>query len=268
MTRTVPAFTSLPWATFLRAAVIVLALATVGGCKPSKNTEPLRVAAAADLTLAFTELAADFTKRTGLEVTVTYGSTGQLAKQLSQGAPFEVFAAADVATVDALAAAGTCIASTKSVFARGRLVVWTAPGITAPSTLEELTDERFKRIAIANTEHAPYGRAAKAALAAAGAYGNVKARLVFGDSVSQALQLVRSGNAEAGLIARSLIMSSKDGQMLLIDDSLHPPLNQAAIVCGTDGPQREAARAFLDAVNASTSLFEKFGFELPAQTAQ
>lgn len=247
---------------------VLLAIAGLGGCKSTQSATPVRIAAASDLTLAFTELAADFTKRTGREVTVTFGSTGQLAKQLSQGAPFDVFAAADVATVDALAAAGTCAAATKVVFARGRLAVWTAPGITAPSTPEELTDERFKHIAIANTEHAPYGRAAKAALETAGVYGNVKTRLVFGDSVSHALQLVRSGNAEAGLISLSLVINSKDGQMLLLDESLYPPLNQAAIICGAEGPRREGAKAFLETLEANRALLDKFGFEPPAATAQ
>ena len=238
-----------------------LALAVLSGCRSSSASEPLRVAAASDLTVAFTELAASFTKATGREVKVTYGSTGLLAKQLEQGAPFDVFAAADVVSIDGLIAKGVCVADTRSVFARGRLVVWTAPGITAPGSVEELTDERFKRIALANVEHAPYGRAGKAALESAGVLGNVKKRLVFGESVSHALQLVRSGNAEAGLIARSLVTELHDGQMLLVDSSLHPPIEQAVVVCGRDGARHAAAKQFVDAVNHAGVLLSKYGFE-------
>jgi len=184
-----------------------------------------------------------------------------LAKQLEQGAPFDVFAAADVASIDALISRGVCVEGTKSVFARGRLVVWTAPGITAPASVEGLTDERFKRIALANVEHAPYGRAGKAALEAAGILSAVNKRLVFGESVSHALQMVRSGNAEAGLIARSLVTELHDGQMLLVDSSLHPPIDQAVVVCGTDPSRQPLAKQFLEALGHETALFSRFGFE-------
>ena len=241
--------------------VLVLVVALLTGCRSEKPVEPLRVGAASDLTVAFNALAKQYTASTGRQVELTFGSTGLLAKQLSQGAPFDVFAAADVATVEGLAAKGTCVASTQRVFAKGRLVVWTAPGITAPGSLAELADERFKHIALANTEHAPYGRAAKAALEAAGVMGNIKSRLVSGDSVSHALQLVRSGNAEAGLIARSLVTELHDGQQLLVDDSLHPPLNQAAIACGTDENRLTAAKQFLEVLRTSGALLAKYGFE-------
>ncbi len=245
----------------MRALVLLMTLMV--GCRSAKMTEPVRVAAAADLTVAFNALAKQYTASTGRQVELTFGSTGLLAKQIAQGAPFDVFAAADVATVASLAAQGTCVAATQRVFARGRLVVWTAPGVTAPGSLEELADERFKHLALANTEHAPYGRAAKAALEAAGVMGNVKSRLVYGDSVSHALQLVRTGNAEAGLIARSLVTQLHDGQLFLVDESLHPPLTQAAIACGTDENRLTGAKQFLEALDASGALLSKYGFEPP-----
>ncbi len=245
----------------MRALLVVMVLVA---CRSAKPLEPLRVAAAADLTVAFNALGPSFTKATGREAHFTFGSTGLLAKQLGEGAPFDVFAAADVASVDHAIAKGLCAADSRRLFARGRLVVWTAPGITAPGSLEELADERFKHIALANTEHAPYGRAASAALEAAGVFGNIKNRLVFGDSVSHALALVRSGNAEAGLVARSLVTELRDGQAFLVDASMYPPLNQAVVACGTDEKRLVAAMQFVETLSSSGELLVKYGFEAPA----
>lgn len=237
--------------------LVLLVLATA--CRSETPNTRVRVAAAADLTAAFQELATLFTASTGTAVELTFGSTGLLAKQLSLGAPFDVFAAADVASVDELVKVGVCSASTRRLFARGRLVMTAAPGIMAPHSIAELADPRFTHLALANIEHAPYGRAAKASLESVGIWGSVQGRVVYADNVSHALQLVRTGNADVGLVARSLVKPSAED--LLVDEALHPPLIQAAVACGRAG---DTATGFLDALSAHRALLTKYGFEVPA----
>ncbi len=248
------------------ALVVCLANACRAPGAPPPALPPVRVAAASDLTPVFDELLPTFRTAAGRDVTVTYGSTGLLAKQVGQGAPFDVFAAADVSSVDALVSAGRCRANSRHLFARGRLVVWSSPTITAPTTLAELTAPRFRRIALANTEHAPYGIAAKAALEKAGLFSALEARLVYGDNVSHALQLVRTGNADAAVVARSLVATASDGHALLLDESSHPPLHQAIAVCPPDAPNDEdragAAGRVVDALLQHAAVLEKYGFEV------
>src|ERR1044071_3039862 len=161
----------------------------------------LKVAAASDLTFAFKDLGAAYEKKTGQKVEFSFGSTGLLAKQLAEGAPFDVFAAANVSFIDDVVKAGACDASTKSDYAIGRLAMWAPndPKVAPPATLNDLTDKRFVKIAIANPEHAPYGKAAVEAMTAAGIYDAVKSKLVYGENVSQTLQFAQSGNAEVAM---------------------------------------------------------------------
>ncbi len=152
----------------MRARVVAAAalwlLVAGAGCHKKKS---FRVAAAADLQLAFQEVAVAFKAQGGAAPSFTFGSSGLLAKQVAEGAPFDLFASGNTSYVDQVVAAGACDAATRSAYARGRLVAWTPPGGPAPpTTLADLADVRFKRIAIANPEHAPYGKAAKQALTA------------------------------------------------------------------------------------------------------
>jgi molybdate transport system substrate-binding protein len=139
------------------------------------------IAAAADLTAAFGELGTAFAAKTGVKPTFTFGSTGLLAKQLDQGAPFDVFAAANVSFTEQVVKSGACDGATKAMYARGRVVVWWRNGASAapPASLSELSDSRFVHVAIANPEHAPYGRAAEEALGHAGALEAVKPRFRY-----------------------------------------------------------------------------------------
>jgi molybdate transport system substrate-binding protein len=258
--------------TVLRFFILGFALLTLGGCTRTAPERPvpktLRVAAASDLSMVFTELGPRFTGKSGIPVVFTFGSTGLLAHQIRNGAPFDVFAAANVSFVDNVIAAGSCEADSKALYARGRIVLLPYANIDL-ATLGDLRDPRFHRIAIANPGHAPYGLAAKQALEASGLWSAVEPRLVYGENISQALQFVESGNAEAGFVALSLIRGAAKERMVLIDESLHAPINQALAVC-LHGQQTEGGRAFAAflATPESRQTMADYGFRLPADEAR
>ncbi len=182
-------------------------LAVLLGCHKhdAPGVEPLRVAAAADLSFAFREVGAAFEKETGEPVAFSFGATGLLEKQIAEGAPFDAFAAANTSFVDDAVASGACLADTKTTYATGHLAIFTTneSGLQ-PRALSDLADGRYKKIAIANADHAPYGKAAKQALERAGAWSQVQPRIVYGENVQQALQFAQSGNADAAIVALSL----------------------------------------------------------------
>jgi molybdate transport system substrate-binding protein len=233
------------------------------------QVKEVRVAAAADLKFAMTELAEQFEKQTGTKVDVTYGSSGNFFSQLQNGAPFDVFFSADIEYPKKLEAAGLAEPGTLHEYAMGRIVIWT-PADAKVDVVKEgwkaLLDERVQKIAIANPEHAPYGRAAVAAMEKAGVYNQVKAKLVYGENISQAAQFVQSGNAQAGIIALSLAISAamKDGKSWEIPAEMHPTIDQGAIVM-KNGRNKDTARAFLEFVKseAGRALLAKNGFAAP-----
>jgi len=255
-----------PIKTWFLAALVVIASC---GKKEAAPSDSIKVAAAADLAFAFKEVGAAFEKKTGKKVTFTFGSTGQLAKQISEGAPYDVFAAANVSFADEVVKAGACDGDTKAMYARGRIVVWTKKGgVAAVAALSDLTDPRFVKIAIANPEHAPYGKAAKQALEAAGIWGTVKPKIVYGENIQQTLQFAQTGNAEAAIAALSLAMVSDEGTYFPIDDKLHEPIDQAIVVCKR-GVNPAVARDFATFVNSEEgrAIMRKFGFLLPNESA-
>lgn len=246
---------------------VVVAVVALAGCKASSAppVAELRVAAASDLIDAFGELGRLHEQRTGQKVTFSFGSSGLLSKQLAEGAPFDLFAAANVSFVDAAVKAGACDGATKAPYARGRVVVWVKKSTVAPpEKLEDLLDARFKRLSLANPEHAPYGAAAKAALEQAGLWSALEPRLVYGENVRTALQFAQSGNVDAALVALSLVVGDHDNPWLLVPDQLHPPLEQALVVCDRGG-QREGAKKLAELVASpeGRALMQRFGFVLP-----
>lgn len=250
---------------------LVLALLVVlQGCgkKETPAADTIKVGAAADLAFAFKEVGAAFEAKTGKKVTFTFGSTGQLAKQISEGAPYDVFAAANVSFVDEVVKADACDGATKAMYARGRIVVWTKKSAGAIAKLEDLTDPKFVKIAIANPEHAPYGKAAQEALEAAGIWGQIKPKIVFGENVQQTLQFAQTGNTEASIAALSLAMVAEDGAYFLIDEKLHKPIDQALVVCKRGG-NTLVAMQFATFVNSpeGRAIMKKFGFLLPGESA-
>lgn len=228
---------------------------------------PVQVAAAADLTLAFEELGRAFEKQTGREIRFSFGSTGFLARQIREGAPFDLFAAANVAYIDEVVAAGECNGATKAPYARGQIAIWTKRGgVKPPAGLEDLADPRFQRIAIANPDHAPYGQAAKEALESAGVWRVVAPRLVLGENVRQTLQFAESGNVEAAVVALALVAGDRENPWRRVDQRLHRPIDQALVVCG-NGRNRTGGAAFAHFVGSGEgrAILQRYGF-LPGES--
>jgi molybdate transport system substrate-binding protein len=226
----------------------------------------LTIAAAADLQPVLPRLAAAFTKATGHSVRATYGSSGNFFAQIGNGAPFDLFLSADIAYPAQLEAAGLAEPGTLTAYASGAIVLWARNGspVDVNTGWSALTGDRVRRIAIANPDHAPYGGAAVTALRNAGIYDRVRAKLVFGENVSQAAQFVQSGNADAGIIPLSLATSAPlmaAGRYMRISPSLYPPIEQAAVILRRS-TNKEAARAFLRFLRQPdiVAMLEQAGF--------
>lgn len=251
--------------------VFLLCIALFGpsACRREPATPPpIRVAAAADLTDAFEELGRAFERKTGRDIVFSFGSTGLLAKQIREGAPFDVFAAANASFVDEVVAAGVCDGSTKAPYARGRIVVWTQRGkASPPATVQDLADPRFTRIAIANPEHAPYGQAAKQALESLRIHDRVAPRLVLAENVRQTLQFGETGNVDAAIVALALVINDRQNPWILIDETAHRPIDQTLVVC-TQGSDREGGASFAEFINTESGrrVMRRFGFLLPGET--
>jgi molybdate transport system substrate-binding protein len=232
--------------------------------------QKVRVAAAADSKFAMDEMAEQFESRTGTRVDVTTGSSGNFFSQIQNGAPFDLFFSADMEYPKKLEAAGFTEPGTLYEYALGRIVIW-APGSTEVDVTKQgwnsLLDGRVQKIAIANPALAPYGRAAVSAFQKAGIYAQVKNKLVYGENISQAAQFVQSGNAQAGIIALSLALSSgmKDGKIWEIPAEMHPPIEQGAVVL-KNAKNKTAVIAFMDFVKsgAGRKILEKHGLGVPA----
>lgn len=239
-----------------------------GSGQKSRKGEPVRVAAAADLAIAFKEVGAAFEQASGKKVEFSFGSTGLLAKQVAEGAPFDVFAAANISYVDEVVRAAACDGATKKLYAKGRIVMWSTDKAQLPASLDDLKDAKYAKVAIANPEHAPYGLAARQAMTKAGVWQTVEPRAVFGENVQQTLMYAQSGNAEVAIVALSLAITS-GGSYTLIDSELHAPLDQAMVVCkgGSGGGKPNEARAFVEFVSSEPgrAIMRKFGFLLPGE---
>ena len=245
------------------------AATTLRAAKKYPAVRTLLVAGASDLRPAFEELGRRFTATTGTEVTFSFGSSGQLAQQIINGAPFDVFASADVGFVDRVLDKGIGDRTTKSTYAFGRLALWTPPGGAPLSSVGELGDAAITRLAIANPDHAPYGVAAVQALTSAGIYASVTDRLVYGENVSDAYRLATSGNADAALVSLSLVIANaKGGRYITVPAEAHRPLEQALVVTAS-GKRAAAARAFAALVRSKDgrTVMRKFGFLLTGDAA-
>ena len=251
----------------------LLAIAFSSIFVPIAVAQEIRVAAAADLQFALTDLATQYEKQSGTKVSISFGSSGNFFAQLENGAPFDVFFSADSAYPRKLEAAGLTEPGTLAIYARGRIAVWTSPGSSfdfEKNGLSTLLDPKIQKVAIANPEHAPYGRAAVAALKQAGLYDQLKSKLVIGENISQAAQFVQSGSAQAGIVALSLTVSPamKDGHRWLVPENLYPPLDQSVVVLKSSA-NKAAAKAFLEFLRTpeAQSTFSRYGFTLPAGVA-
>ena len=242
--------------------------------RPQASAKPcvVTVAAASDLTFAMNEIAASFQKATGCTVRLSLGSSGNFLTQIENGAPFDVFFSADIAYPKKLETEGLAAAGSTYLYAVGKIVLWTRndSGVDVSKGFAALRGPSVKKLAIANPEHAPYGRAAEEALRKAAAYDAVKDRIVLGENISQTAEFVESGNADAGIIALSLIQSPTmkgKGNAWNIPENLYSPIEQGAVaVRAAANPQ--GAQQFLDYVKtpATAALLERYGFVLPPKT--
>ncbi len=254
----------------LSAACLLLAATAFCANEPATLT----IAAASDLRFALQELAARYEQQSGSKVSVTYGSSGNFHAQIGNGAPFDLFFSADIDYPRQLEAAGLAESGTLYEYAVGRLVLWVpadSPVDVAKRGWDALLDPAVRKIAIANPRHAPYGRAAVAALKSAGIYERVESKLVYGENISQAAQFVQSGNAQAALLAFSLAVSpplASAGKYWEVPAAAHPPIVQGAMVLKSS-PRKALAKAFLEFVKSAEgrTILRRCGFTVPGETA-
>jgi len=251
----------------LTAALICASCSQAGGNAPRAAPAVIHVAAASDLTRAFEELGRLFAARTGQRVAFTFGASGMLARQVREGAPFDVYASASSAFVDEVLATGACDHATRALYAHGHLVVWSKHGVEPAASLADLADARFRRIAIANPEHAPYGKAAREALRNRGLWAALAPRIVYGENNRQAHQFAQSGNAEAALVALSLVIGTADGAYAHVDQALHAPIDQTLVAC-LRGKNAAGGRAFASFVAGTDGrgVMRRYGFLLPGES--
>ncbi|HUA15516.1 MAG TPA: molybdate ABC transporter substrate-binding protein [Verrucomicrobiae bacterium] len=244
----------------------------IAGCIAGSAQEkaPLTVAAAADLSSVLQQVAESYEKKTGVSIRLSFGASGALTEQIQNGAPFDLFFSADMDYPRQLISAGYAEGSSLQEYAIGKLVLW----VPADSPLDPehdgmnvLLNPAVKEISIANPQHAPYGRAAVAALKHGGLYQRLSDRLVLGENVAQAAQFVESGNAQAGFVALAHAVAPAmqgKGKYWIVPSDFYPPLAQGAVVVSRSEHKREAAE-FLDYIKTKQvgDLFEKYGFTLP-----
>jgi molybdate transport system substrate-binding protein len=233
--------------------------------------QEITVAAAADLQFAMQEVGARFQQESGKTVKLIYGSSGNFAQQLQNGAPFDMFFSANLDYPRQLEAAGLTEPGTFYQYAIGKIVVWVPNDskLDLNSGLKALLDPSIKKIAIANPQHAPYGKAAVAALQKENIYEQVKDKFVLGENISQAASFVASGSADVGIVALSLALSPnmKDkGRYAEVPAGDYPAVEQACVIMRSS-KNKEIAQQFLKFVQSSPirELFQKYGFAIPNQ---
>jgi molybdate transport system substrate-binding protein len=257
---------------FVLALLLLFCLNCVGGgnlgaagdSKEDGRGE-LVVAAAANLSEAFAEIGLKFERQTGIRVVNSFGATTDLARQIENGAPFDVFAAADVRHVEELERQGLIVAGTRRVYARGRLVLWVPPESRAAglADLKELAAAGVSRVALPRPEAAPYGQAAVEALRALGLWERIEPKVVYAQNVAQARQFAATGNADAAFLPRSLVRGA-GGSFREVEAQLHRPIEQAAgvVARSNDG---QAANEFVEFLlsDEGRSILKEYGYDLP-----
>jgi molybdate transport system substrate-binding protein len=245
-------------------------LSSLSWAQDRNHPAELLVAAAADLSSALKDIADSYEKKTGVKVRLSFGASGALTQQIQNGAPFDIFFSADMDYPRRLIASGEADPNSLYQYAVGRLVLW----VSADSPLDVehqemniLLEPSVKKIAIANPQHAPYGRAAVAALKHAGLYDRLADRLVVGENVSQAAQFVESGNAQAGFVAlahASAPAMRGKGKYWQIPADYYPPLVQGVVILSRSQHKNEAAE-FLSYIKTKdvAEVWRKYGFAAP-----
>ena len=248
------------WPTGLLVGLLIASLANV----PSAAAADLTVAAAADLRFALPELAERYERQSGNHVRLTFGASGNLYSQIENGAPFDLFFSADTEYPQKLVASGR--AQGLTIYGIGELALWTRQAHLKLRArgLDVLASPDVSKIAIANPVHAPYGRAAEAALRSAAIYDGIKSKLVYGENVAQTAQFAQSGNADVAIISLSQAKAlEKEGDYWVVPRSLYPRLLQAAVVIRASA-NSAAAEGFLHFVTSSAGreILERHGFQM------
>jgi molybdate transport system substrate-binding protein len=257
---------------FRKLVVSLLLMSGISFPQAQSANREIDVAAAADLNAALQELAAIYEKRTHVAVKLSFGASGALTQQIQNGAPFDVFFSADMDYPRQLIAAGQAEGATLYRYAVGRLVMWIpadSPLDVGHKGMDVLLDPSVKKISIANPEHAPYGRAAAAALKHYGLYEKVSGRLVLGENISQAAQFVESGNAQVGFVALAHVLAPAmqgKGKYWIVPAEAYPPLDQGVVLI-SHAPHRQDGDAFLGFVKTeeASDLLRRYGFTSPDQ---
>jgi molybdate transport system substrate-binding protein len=236
------------------------------------QAQPPLIAGASDLQFALVDIAARFRTETGQEVRLSLGSSGNIARQIEQGSPVELFLSADEGFVFRLAEAGHT-RDRGTLYAIGRIALFTPPGspIATGDGMaaigQALDAGRITRFAIANPEHAPYGRAAEQALRAAGLWARLRPHLVLGENVSQAAQFALAGGSQGGIVAYSLVLAPalrNRGAHILLPDTLHAPLHQRMVLTRNAGHVAEQFYAFMQQ-SPAREIMRHHGFLLPGE---
>jgi molybdate transport system substrate-binding protein len=251
--------------------IIALCMLLITGVNGAVAGE-ITIAAAADLNFVFRELVAEYEKSTGDRVRLSLGSSGNFYAQIQNGAPFDLYFSADIAYPRKLEEAGLTVPGSLYPYAIGRIVLWAGKDshLDLSRGLEILREPAIKKIAIANPKHAPYGRAAVAAMEHAQVYDRIKDKLVLGENISQAAQFIESGAADVGIIAMSLALAplmQAAGQYWEIPADAHPPIEQGAVIL-KGAKNQERAKAFLSFVQGAEgqTMMKRYGFIVPGGT--
>ncbi len=240
---------------------IVPLLAACG--RTSEPHDPvLTISAASNLIPAFEEIGELFEDETDIEVDFNFGASGQLAEQISRGAPVDLFASADSAYIDVLSTEGLILEPTVTEFARGRIVLWSAdPEEIRLDDVRDLDQAAVETVALANPAISPFGQAAREALERAGLWESLEDKIVYGSNISQTLHMAEVGSADAAIVALSLVQDSDRGWSL-IPESQHKPIRQViAVLRGTEN--EGAARSFIDFIirDPGQEILRRFGYE-------
>lgn len=273
-TKGIPMKTLLEMKTYLIKCCVaaLLLIATTALPPASATSREINVAAAADLSSALQELANNFEKRTGITVKLSFGASGALTQQIENGAPFDIFFSADMDYPKHLIAEGDADGATLYRYAIGQLVLWAAKD--SPLDLEHkgisvLLDPSVSKISIGNPQHAPYGRAAVAALKHYDLYEKIAGKLVRGENVAQAAQFVESGNAQVGFVALAHAIAPSmqgKGKYWIVPADAYPALDQGVVLLAHSS-HRQEAQAFLEYVKSpeAAAVLKRYGFSVPQQ---
>ncbi len=230
----------------------------------SDQTQEINIAAAASLTRVFQSLAQDFEQDTGIRIIPSFAATGQLAQQIRNGAPYDLFAAADSSHIDALIKDGFIDGQTRMTYALGELIlVQAVDASTTIASMEDLMRADIRRVAIANPRHAPYGIAARQALSSSGLWSSVEHKVIYGETVQQAAVIVATGNADAGIIARSVLDPSLVAIQVVTADLYDPIEHVAAVLSNSSEP--DLAWRFLEYLASARAqeILNHSGFHTP-----